>query len=81
MTTSWHLVNEMKSSSMGLWDILVQIPSSSLAGECRKEGKESSPINPDNSISEQMTRGQWQEFEVAASSLYTSLSKDVNFLP
>jgi len=70
----------MMSSSMGLWDVLVQIPSSSLAAEHRKEGEESSPVNPDNWISEQMTRGQLQKFAVALSNLYANSSKDVNLL-
>lgn len=81
MTTSWDLVNEIKSLSMGLWDILVQIPSSSFAGESRKEVEKSRPVSPDNWMSEQMTRGQLQEFAVALSNLYASSSKGVNLLP
>lgn len=58
MTTSQGLVNEMESSAVGLWDILVQIPSSALAEHCRKEREDQSPIMPDQWVSEQMTGGQ-----------------------
>lgn len=63
VATSWDLVNEMKSLSMRLWDVLVQIPPSSLAGECRKEGEETSLVNSNKCISEQMTRGKCKNLQ------------------